>query len=330
MDLPSRVPRRSDRHAVNLGSGVNSADSVGGAALSSDGLTLVFHRVASGAVTLWQSVRPSADAPFGEAQPLLLSNFTDGTATAPALSPNGTELYFTMVRSEGLGGPDLWVSRRMKKSQTPSQPDSSDLALKLEKESHVVIASLPLDPKSPQTLEAFVTFQGDPDGQNKHVFGWSGPISLFLRDMDSRWAFGIAREGHFQAIATPKPATKSQRVHLALVRTGHEMKLFFDGRPVAAVLELSAPMLSMRTPFTISTDWVNHEFVGVVDELRISKVARYHDEFTPQQRFEPDADTLGLYHCDEGRGDVLQDSSGNEHHGRIVAPRWVRPNDASP
>src|SRR5437868_14560991 len=41
------------------------------------------------------------------------------------------------------------------------------------------------------------------------------------------------------------------------------------------------------------------------------------------KRFEPDADTLALYHCDEGEGDVLKDSSGNGHHGKIVGAKWV-------
>ena len=52
--------------------------------------------------------------------------------------------------------------------------------------------------------------------------------------------------------------------------------------------------------------------------------ARYDKDFTPAQRFEPDADTLALYHCDEGIGDILKDSSGNGHHGKIVGAKWVK------
>src|SRR2546426_422563 len=65
------------------------------------------------------------------------------------------------------------------------------------------------------------------------------------------------------------------------------------------------------------------EFTGRIDEVRISKVARYDKDFTPAKRFEPDADTLALYHFDEGAGDVLNDSSGNKHHGKIVGAKWV-------
>src|ERR1019366_7642082 len=67
----------------------------------------------------------------------------------------------------------------------------------------------------------------------------------------------------------------------------------------------------------------------IMDEVRFSKVARYDKDFTPAKRFEPDADTLALYHFDEGAGDVLKDSSGNGHHGKIVGAKWVNA-DGSP
>ena len=65
-------------------------------------------------------------------------------------------------------------------------------------------------------------------------------------------------------------------------------------------------------------------FTGTIDEVRISTSARYTEDFTPVDRFEADADTLALYHFDEGEGDVLTDSSGNGHHGKIVGAQWVR------
>ena len=65
-------------------------------------------------------------------------------------------------------------------------------------------------------------------------------------------------------------------------------------------------------------------FVGLLTEVRISKVARYEKDFTPSVRFENDSQTLALYHCDEGMGDVLKDSSGNNHHGKIVGAKWYR------
>jgi formylglycine-generating enzyme required for sulfatase activity/serine/threonine protein kinase len=62
---------------------------------------------------------------------------------------------------------------------------------------------------------------------------------------------------------------------------------------------------------------------GSFDELRVSKVARYTADFIPQRRFEPDADTIALYHCDEGSGDKLIDASGNGHHGKLTNAKWA-------
>jgi hypothetical protein len=52
-------------------------------------------------------------------------------------------------------------------------------------------------------------------------------------------------------------------------------------------------------------------YSGYVDELRLSRVLRYTAGFTPvADPFVPDADTVALYHFDEGEGTVAVDSSG--------------------
>lgn len=65
-------------------------------------------------------------------------------------------------------------------------------------------------------------------------------------------------------------------------------------------------------------------FQGRMTEIRFSTSVRYTTNFTPSVRFEPDVHTLALYHCDEGKGDMLMDSSGNNHHGKITGGKWVR------
>ena len=63
---------------------------------------------------------------------------------------------------------------------------------------------------------------------------------------------------------------------------------------------------------------------GVMDEVRISNVARYDHDFTPSTKFEVDQHTLALYHFDEGKGDVLKDSSGKGHDGKIHGAKWYQ------
>ncbi|MBM83545.1 MAG: hypothetical protein CMJ78_23545 [Planctomycetaceae bacterium] len=50
----------------------------------------------------------------------------------------------------------------------------------------------------------------------------------------------------------------------------------------------------------------------------------------PAHRFRSDANTTVLYHFDEGKGDVLKDSSGNDHHGKSVGANWVQVSDVPP
>lgn len=63
---------------------------------------------------------------------------------------------------------------------------------------------------------------------------------------------------------------------------------------------------------------------GFINELRVSQVVRYTTDFVPQERFAPDAYTLGLYHCDEAGGTQLVDASGNNRHGTLQNAKWAK------
>jgi hypothetical protein len=74
-------------------------------------------------------------------------------------------------------------------------------------------------------------------------------------------------------------------------------------------------------------------FSGALDEVRISKVVRYAEDFTgPPGPFTPDADTIGLWHFDEGAGQVAADVSASANQGRLgnssdpdgADPTWVQ------
>jgi hypothetical protein len=74
-------------------------------------------------------------------------------------------------------------------------------------------------------------------------------------------------------------------------------------------------------------------FAGFVDELRLSSGLRYQADFAvPTEPFEPDAETVALYHFDEGSGTTVTDQSGavgGPSDGYLVVggdpsgPQWV-------
>ena len=71
-----------------------------------------------------------------------------------------------------------------------------------------------------------------------------------------------------------------------------------------------------KVEFHIDHFWGS--FAGYIDEVRISKVARYDvtkKGFTPREKFKNDIKTVALWHFDEPSGTRLfSDASGHAHH----------------
>jgi len=62
---------------------------------------------------------------------------------------------------------------------------------------------------------------------------------------------------------------------------------------------------------------------GVIDEVRLSSTVRYITDFTPEIYLSPDADTIALWHFNEGVGGTMYDESGNGYDGTGVGTSWV-------
>ena len=67
----------------------------------------------------------------------------------------------------------------------------------------------------------------------------------------------------------------------------------------------------------------DRKFYGELDEIRISNIVRYSDDYTPQINIFPDENTLSLWKFNAGEGDILYDHSGNQNHGTIYGTTWV-------
>ncbi len=84
--------------------------------LSKDGLSLYFTcnncPGGYGGYDIWVIQRTSVDAPWGTPQNLGPTINSASSEVGPALSVDGHRLYFASNRPGGLGGNDIWVSRR--------------------------------------------------------------------------------------------------------------------------------------------------------------------------------------------------------------------------
>jgi serine/threonine protein kinase len=196
--------------------------------------------------------------------------------------------------------------------------------------SHVEIPSLSRDEDGPLTIEAFVTVAGTQgaalvriEGQYPcQMHGWPG------RQAATQWVpNGLDHRGVKMNAANTPPLTPGHRAHVAFQMDGQSLHLFIDGRKVNSATRTTTPGIGVRRGTILGGQMngqITHRFSGQLDEVRISKTLRYDGEFTPQQRLTPDKDTLALYHCDEGAGEELTDSSGNAHHGKVVGAKWVK------
>jgi hypothetical protein len=96
--------------------------------------------------------------------------------------------------------------------------------------------------------------------------------------------------------------------------------VFVEGKLVERQAIESRPLQKSNSRFLIG----GRQFSGLIDEVRVSNIARYDSNFTPPERHLPDAHTLALFHCDEGQGDTLVDHSGQGCDARIVGAHWVK------
>lgn len=215
------------------------------------------------------------------------------------------------------------------KKQTEAEPQRG-FQLEFGGKDYVVISNFRYDGRHPITLEAYVTpFEQAPNMPRSSVVAnlQVGGVGIHFRG--SQFAFHVndGRPENYGYASTVSDEVKlKQRVHVAGVFGDHKAYLIVDGK-----LQATADVGEYRNsphPFMVGADpngkgRPSQFFTGRIDEVRISKTARYTEDFEPAARLQADEDTLVLYHLDEGSGVITKDASGNRREGVIHGARWV-------
>lgn len=144
-------------------------------------------------------------------------------------------------------------------------------------------------------------------------------------------AFFVHLDGRYKTAEGAKSSLPTgEWVHIAGVFDGEEVRLYVAGKLIA-----SAPASGKRTrndlPLIIGGD-VNSKgrgdslHRGSIDEVRVSRVARYAGEsFEPQRRHESDSDTALLLHMDAASGPWIYDASESSAHAELRGQARIEP-----
>ncbi|MCB9748563.1 MAG: LamG domain-containing protein [Myxococcales bacterium] len=149
------------------------------------------------------------------------------------------------------------------------------------------------------------------------------------------WRLGVSAAGVSGAVfggfdhLVTTPLRDDAWHHVAWTYDGRESVLFVDGRVVGRELYRVEVRPSAR-PIVLAGLHAGADTRGApgqLDEVRVSRGARYRGPFAPPRRHAVDGETLALWHFDPRA--PSRDASALAHPGRIVGPLLSR-DDAAP
>lgn len=181
-------------------------------------------------------------------------------------------------------------------------------------------AALELPADGPLTVECWMLAQSF--GQRVGLVSKTEQSEFGIHVSGGRPSFLVFLGDSYVTATTPEAVlTPGRWHHLAGVRDGKQARLYIDGKLVATS-EGDGMRRRNSLPLFIGADVdgkgkATSHFTGRIDEVRISRAARYRgDRFEPQRRHESDAATALLLHMDRQHGPWTADSSGSQAHAR--------------
>jgi 3',5'-cyclic AMP phosphodiesterase CpdA len=179
------------------------------------------------------------------------------------------------------------------------------------------------------TLELWVRGQAPAGRRALATKTETSSLGIFWSDRGGGPSGMVHLEGSgYLSVSSPDPWEWGRWTHLALSYDGETLRLFRDGH-LSAQAAGKGTISQNRHPFFVGAD-PNRDgkpgsfFRGAVDDLRLSRVARYTEAFVPVDAHEADDDTLLLLRFDTALRGVFPDSSGRANHGAAAGPGRAR------
>lgn len=187
------------------------------------------------------------------------------------------------------------------------------------------------DGSTPLTIEATVQMSEWPDKDWVEIVSKTHKGGVSLAASKDGFNFSVHDGDEYVNTLVPRDDRFLNRpVKLAGVVGLDTIRFFVDGKltdeePLTAI-HSSEEKFSLGTSPGYGQPNDGHEFEwqGQLLEVRISNYPWYIADYDATKPLTPSTHALALYRFDEGRGDVLMDSSGSGHHGKIVGAKWVQ------
>ncbi|MEL7500410.1 MAG: LamG-like jellyroll fold domain-containing protein [Planctomycetota bacterium] len=172
-------------------------------------------------------------------------------------------------------------------------------------------------PDGPVTVEAWVKPKSL-DGYNAIIAKTQGSEYALFSD-EGVPQFDIHLNGKYVTAKAKQKMVVDRWTHLAGVYDGEQVKMYVDGKLVGTVAG-NGKRRTNALPLLIGADpdlggRATRPLPAFIDEVRISKSARYEDNFEPAKRFAPETDTVLLMHLDRNIGPFALDHSESSAKG---------------
>lgn len=219
------------------------------------------------------------------------------------------------------------LSQTVSQSGTEGTQGASRHAIKFDgSKSYGIVPTFRYKGDHPITIEAKIQL-----GQNGVAFPISsstGKDGLSIQVDDENWIFSVGspqKPVHLFSGEAVNPV-RGKWIHLAAVFDGRQAWLFIDGKLrdtkfiQGGYLPSQSPLLfGVKRSANAGKTWY---FGGEIKEVRISKIARYKDDFAVQDGILADKDTILFLPFEEGKGNSSADASGNGHSVTLSGCEW--------
>ncbi|MFK7741993.1 MAG: LamG-like jellyroll fold domain-containing protein [Planctomycetota bacterium] len=200
-----------------------------------------------------------------------------------------------------------------------NEPAANNGVLVLDGESCLRVDSERADvPDGPLTLECWL--QGSDFNGRRGLLAKTESSEFGIFCSDGKLDFSVHLDGRYVTAASAGAALKpGSWHHVAGVFDGSDVRLYLDGKLLARKAG-SGKRTRNELPLYLGADVKGNGdptsyFTGRLDEIRLSKVARYRGEsFSVPQRHQADADTVLLIPCDRSFGPWVPDSGPAHSH----------------